>query len=133
MPILVISLLTILAGTLLLAKFKKESAGKIFSYISWFFIIVGFLLFIGFIHGGIVRIIHHECPVGGNFHKEMMIKKCGPGMPGMKEECCPEGMGMRMHGGMCTGFRGCMKHDSLKVCCEKIIKGDSVTVIVKKE
>ena len=45
MHLLAISLLTILAGTLLLAKFRKEMSGKFFAFISWFFIVAGFILF----------------------------------------------------------------------------------------
>ena len=82
MHLLVISLLTILAGTLLLAKFRKEVAGKFFAFISWFFIVVGFILFIGFIGGGICRIANDECPWQSGCQHEMMIKKCDPEMHG---------------------------------------------------
>jgi hypothetical protein len=59
MHILVISLLIILAGTLLLAKSQKDMPGKFFAFISWFFIAVGFLVFLGFVGLGIVRMSHH--------------------------------------------------------------------------
>lgn len=49
MELLPISLLAILAGTLLLAKTRKEELGKFFAFVSWFFVVVGFILFIGVI------------------------------------------------------------------------------------
>ena len=36
MRLLAIALFTILAGTLLLAKFRKDMAGKFFAFVSWF-------------------------------------------------------------------------------------------------
>jgi hypothetical protein len=143
MPLLAISLLTIFAGTLLLAKFKKEMAGKFFVYISWFFIVVGFLLFIGFIAGGIYKIKHHGFPGKHCFRHEMKMGRAHPFMQkglccpgGMKDSlCCPGGMPkeMCMHKGMCMQKPGCMMHDSLMICCPKHMKGDSVTMIIKKE
>jgi hypothetical protein len=103
MRLLVISLLTILAGTLLLAKFRKEAAGKFFSFISWFFIVTGFVLFIGVLGFGTWRVSHcgYECRPG--WRHEMMMKDwkgpmhnrwCPPGRcwaPGdsIRKKCCP--------------------------------------------
>jgi hypothetical protein len=126
MHFLAISLLSILAGTLLLVKFKKEPLGKFFAFISWFFIVVGFLLFIGFIAGGICKLSHHCCKAKTECTKEIMIKKCGPGM--MRGAGCPEGMGR----GMCAKMPGCMGHDSTMMkCCPKHMKCDTVNVEVK--
>ena len=127
MVLLAISLLTILAGTLLLAKFKKEMAGKFFVFISWFFIVVGFLLFIGFVSKGIYWSIQNGCPVKPSFRHEMMMKKFHRSMPG--NLCFPRGM----HRGMCPGSGGCMQHDSMIIRCPENMEGDSLTVIVKKE
>ncbi len=111
MHLLAISLLTILAGTLLLAKFKKEMAGKFFSFISWFFIVVGFILFIGFIAGGICKMKHHCCGTQNNCKQEMMMKNCNHGMQG--GFCSPKGMNQDM----CSGKPGCMSHERLMKCC----------------
>lgn len=86
MHLLVISLLTILAGTLLLAKTRKEALGKFFAYISWFFIVVGFLLFLGAIAGGIFRMRHHCMPIQQGWHHGYMMKECPNQM--MKGRCC---------------------------------------------
>jgi hypothetical protein len=124
MRLLVISLLTILAGTLLLAKFRKDMIGKVFVYISWFFIVVGFILFIGFIGGGICRLAHHGFPCQQN-RCEMMMKGPGPGMHG--RWCDPQCMDKGMRGPCC------MSHDSTMKCCQKHMAGDSVKVIVPKK
>ncbi len=114
MILLVISLLTILAGTLLLAKFKKEAAGKLFAIISWFFIAVGCLLFIGFIVGAICRLSCHDPNCTNKFHHEWNMGKCDHGMPG---KCAHMGMGMGMCShGMMPGC--CMTKDStMPGCC----------------
>ena len=117
MHLLPISLLAILAGTLLLAKTRKEELGKIFAFVSWFFIVVGFILFIGVI-----------C-IETNGHKsghpcckqEMMMKGCSRGMhDGM---CCPPPTGM------CKGpgekKENCMKNDSIMKICPKHAVGDN--------
>jgi len=113
MHFIAISLLAILAGTLLLAKTKKEELGKFFTYISWFFIVVGFLLFVAFVAGGICKMKHHCMGGEQGCQKEMMMKDCPPGMHG--GACCPEDMRQG-----CSGEQGkCMKHDSSnKACCE---------------
>ena len=147
MHLLAISLLAILAGTLLLAKFRKEAAGKFFMFISWFFVIVGFVLFIGFIGGGICRMAHHCCDGKAKCGQEMMMgKECSTGMM-MNKECGP---GMMHHGmccpppcmekGMCCKMMGCMKSDSMMKCspegsmkcCPKDMKCDSAKCPVKK-
>jgi hypothetical protein len=119
MHLLPISLLAILAGTLLLAKFRKEMAGKFFAFISWFFIVVGFILFIGFIGGGIYRMTHHGFPGHHNCRYEMMMKKCNHEMHG--GFCCPEGMDKKM----CWREQGCMSHDSMMKCCPGHMECDS--------
>jgi hypothetical protein len=128
MPFLVIALLSILAGTLLLAKFRKDMPGKFFSFIAWFFIVVGFLLFIGFIAGGICKMKHHCSGDYSGCKNEMMMKGCNHGMM-MKGcshgenagGCRTEGMGR----GMCPKHEGCMQHDSAMKCCPKHMKCDS--------
>jgi len=126
MHLLAIALLTILAGTLLLAKFRKEAAGKIFTLISWFFIVVGFILFIGFIGGGICRMAHHHgCCGPDRCHHEMMMKECcGSGMQG--GFCCPPGMDKEK----CCKMQGCMMKDSTMKCCTKGMKCDSSKKVV---
>ena len=126
MHLLAISLLTILAGTLLLAKFRKDMPGKIFTFISWFFIIVGFILFIGFIGGGICKMTHHGCLGHPNCRYEMMMKDCNQGMHGC---CCPQCMDK----GMCSMKPGCMPHDSMMKCCPKHVVGDTTKMPVPKK
>jgi hypothetical protein len=126
MHILAVSLLALLAGTLLLAKIKKEELGKFFTYISWFFIVVGFLLFIGFVAGGICKMSH--CCKSGKAEccQEMMMKDCGPGMHA--GGCCSPDMGK----GSCDEKGNCMHHDSIKKCCSEQKEVDTLTVIVPK-
>jgi hypothetical protein len=113
MHLLAISLLTILAGTLLLAKFRKDMPGKFFAFISWFFIVVGFILFIGSIGGGICKMTHHGFTGQHDCQSEMMMKDCDHGMKGCC--CCPEGM----YKEMCSKKPGCMSHDSTMEGCSK--------------
>jgi hypothetical protein len=120
MHVLVISLLTILTGTLLLAKFKKENPGKFFTWISWFFIVVGLGLFLHFAGFGIWRMTHQNCSGQPKFHHGMMMKKWHHEMEGIG--CCREGMDK----GMCSEKPGCMPHDSMMKCCPKHMEGDSV-------
>jgi hypothetical protein len=127
MHLLAISLLALLAGTLLLAKTRKEELGKFFAFISWFFIVVGFLLFIGFLGGGICRLVHHGFIGKPNCQQEMMMKGCDHGMQG--GICCPEGMDK----GMCSPKPGCMSHDSMMKCCSKKMAGDSTKIPAPKE
>ena len=127
MHLLAISLLTILAGTLLLAKCRKDMPGKFFAFISWFFIVVGFILFIGFIAGGICKMTHHDFPGQPNCRHEMMMKNCNPGMHG--GFCGPQGMDK----GMCPGKPGCMPHDSMMKCCPKHMECDSAKMQVLKK
>jgi hypothetical protein len=131
MHILAVSLLTILAGTLLLAKVKKDGLGKLFTYISWFFVIVGFLLFLGAIGFGVCRM--SNCCKSGNSEcrQEMMMKGCQPGMVkhGMHEGMC------RPHDdckGPCGPKPGCMKNDSTMKCCPGHMKGDSAKALPAK-
>ncbi len=114
MLLLAISLLTILAGTLLLARFRKENQGRFFICISWFFIIVGFLLFLGFIAGGICKIKNDGFPpCRKDCRKELKLNKYTPGFN--SGPCCPAGM----HKGLCRPGRYCMPHDSTLKCCPK--------------
>ncbi len=143
MHLLAISLLSILAGTLLLAKVRKELPGKLFAFISWFFIVVGFLLFLAFVAGGICRLsCHGWCGEKAGCQQEMMMKKCGPGMQGMQGKCCNPGMPGSldkscgpggMERGMCGPKPECMKHDSLMKCCPKHMAGDTAKAEVKKK
>jgi len=127
MHLLAVSLLAILAGTLLLAKTKKEELGKFFTYISWFFVVVGFILFIGFIAGGICKMSHCCKPVQSNCQHEMMMKDCQPGMHG--DKCCPaQGMGKSS----CEKMNTCMPHDSIKKCCAGQPKGDTSKMVCPK-
>jgi hypothetical protein len=130
MHVLAISLLTILAGTLLLAKFRKDNPGKFFVYVSWFFIVVGFILFLGAIAGGICKISHRDCLGKPDCRQEMMMKKCdAPGQRNLNGPCCPLGM----HKGMCPPGKGCMPNDSAAKCCPKhMMKCDSVKMQAPK-
>ena len=148
MHLLAISLLSIFAGTMLLAKTKKEELGKFFTYISWFFVVVGFLVFIGFIAGGICKMSHccksgqTECSHG------MMMKDCKAsghsGMtcaPGMCKgaccdmaKCCPEDGAMKCSPGMCKGACGdkakCCPEAGTKECCPEQKESDSTKMPV---
>lgn len=105
MHLLFIALLTILAGTLLLAKTKKEELGKFFLLISRFFIIVGFALFVLFMVGGVCWMAHHDKAGHSGYRHEMMMRHMRPGMH--EGLVCPPGM--------CKGTCGKMdmKKDSL--------------------
>lgn len=72
MHFIAVSLLTILAGTLLLAKFRKEKQGRFFIFISWFFIVVGFILFVFYGTFSISRITHPGRPGYPGFRNERM-------------------------------------------------------------
>jgi len=126
MRLLAISLLAILAGILLLAKFRKEAAGKFFSFISWFFIVVGFVLFVGFIGGAIFRLSHRGCMDRPCCRQEMMMDKWHHGMPG---GCCPD----KMYRGMCPEMKG-MPHDSMMMkCCPRHMAGDTTKMPAPKK
>jgi hypothetical protein len=127
MHLLAVSLLSILAGTLLLAKTKKEELGKFFAYISWFFIVVGFLVFVGFIAGGICKMSHCCKPGQPECRREMMMKDFHPGMQDGK--CCAPGM---MSKGSCEKNEGCMKHDSAMKCCAGHPKADTAKMCCPK-
>lgn len=119
MHLLAVSLLAILAGTLLLAKTKKEELGKFFTYISWFFVVVGFILFIGFIAGGICK-MSHCCKAGkSECSQEMIIKDYHPGM--RDGGCCQSGMSK----GCNEQKENCMQHDSAMKCCPGHSKADT--------
>ena len=117
MHLLAISLLTILAGTLLLAKFRKDMPGKFFAFISWFFIVVGFILFIGAVAGGICKMAHHCCGGRQEFREEMMMKDWDHGMKG--EKCCPGDMDKER----CCKEQGSMSQDSTMEGCSKHMEG----------
>jgi hypothetical protein len=121
MHFLAISLLAILAGTLLLAKTRKEELGKFFTFISWFFIVVGFLLFIG---GGICHFTHCCKPGPPECRQEMILKDCDRGMfPG---PCCPADKCKET----CAHKDNCMQHDSMMKNCPEHMKGDTAKIPV---
>ncbi|MCX6237121.1 MAG: hypothetical protein NTY07_06100 [Bacteroidia bacterium] len=124
MHLLFIALLTILAGTLLLAKTKKEELGKFFLNISRFFIIVGFILFLVCIAGGICMLAHHVKGGQPGFRHEMMMRHGHPGMRG--GFVCPPGM--------CKGTCGKMdmQKDSLMKCCPKKTAADTCKMSAAK-
>jgi hypothetical protein len=126
MHLLAISLLAILAGTLLLAKTKKEELGKFFTYISWFFLGVGFIVFIGFVAGGICKMSHCSKPGQAGCRHGMMMKECHPGMH--DGNCCSPGMSK----GSCEEKEICMQHDSTKKCCAGHMAGDTTKMACPK-
>jgi len=102
---------------LLLAKTRKEELGKLFAYISWFFLVVGFILFIG----NICVMTHGYKRGHSSFRHEMMMKGRSHGMyyrgHGMYYGmCCPPGM-----------QKGCcdMKNDSIMKSGTKHPEGDN--------
>jgi hypothetical protein len=149
MHFLLISLLAILAGTLLLIKTRKEALGRLFNCISWFFLVVGFALFLCFIGGSICRLAHGGRPGRPPFRHEMMMK-AGPHMmmkarphmmmnsvccpQGNTKECCPGGMvkGKGCEGAMvkgcCESGTKCMMHDSTMKNCPMHQAGDSLKI-----
>jgi hypothetical protein len=145
MHFLAISLLSILAGTLLLAKFRKEGAAKLFTCISWFFIVVGFILFIGFMAGGICKMSHCCAPGKADCRQEMMMKHqgpmngCGPMVGrGQMKPCNHEMMGgccgrPCMDKGMCAKDSKCMPDDSTMKCCDKKMQCDSAKMQMMKK
>ena len=148
MHLLAISLLTILAGTLLLAKFRKDMPGKLFAYISWFFLVVGFLLFLGAVGLGICRMTCKDYSCKAGHGHEMMMKNCNMGnMDGCKggmgkmkmqgcnmgmQGCCGSCMG-GMDKGNCCSMSGSMSHDSMMEGCPGHMKMDSTATTVQKE
>ena len=130
MHLLALALLSILAGTLLLAKVKKEALGKLFTYFSWFFLVVGFVLFLGCIAGGICKMAHHcggpgqSCPAHGMMMKDGCHDKAG-------EKCCPPGKFMTCPDG--KGM-GCPEGKGMEPCCKKgaKIEIDTVTKTIIK-
>ncbi len=84
-----LSLLAIVAGMNLLARTKIENLGKLFKFISWFVILIGFLclLFIG------IRSVMHFGGKGGH-HGMMKYGRC---MNVNQMNCCKGREGM-MHG-----------------------------------
>jgi hypothetical protein len=127
MRLLVISLLTILAGTLLLAKFRKEPLGKFFTFISWFFIVTGFILFMGSVGGGIYRMSHRGFPGRHHDGYEMRMNGFEHRMPG---RCCGP---QDMHRGMHRGNAGCFSPDSTMKCCPEFMNCDSAKIPAQKK
>lgn len=138
MHLLAISLLAILAGTLLLIKIKKDGLGKFFAFVSWFFIVVGFILFIGFIAGAICDMSHGGKIGQPGCCQEMMMKDSNQGMHGGM--CCPADKGscvnkgfQGMHDGKCcasgpgacVNMGKCMQHDSTMKTCPGHLKDDT--------
>ena len=130
MHLLVISLLAILAGTLFLAKLKKEPLGKFFTFIAWFFVVVGFLLFIGFIGGGICKMTHCYKSGHSEYRQEMMMNDFHQGIGmGMHEGIgCSQGMCK----GSCNNMEKCMKNDSTMKCCAGHHQMDTAKMPVPK-
>jgi hypothetical protein len=131
MHILAVSLLAILAGTLLLAKFRKEAAGRFFICVSWFFIVVGCLLFLGAIGFGVCR-MSHCCKSGDRECRQEMIMKGCPGE--MKEGMMHKGFCAPGHECRrpCMPARGCMKGDTTMKCCAKNTSSDSTKALPPK-
>jgi hypothetical protein len=132
MHLLAISLLAILAGTLLLIKTRKEVLGKFFACVSWFFIVVGFILFIGFLVGGICRLTHHPVPGRPGFRHEMMMNGprhvmpagiCCPGEKGKVN--CDKRLDCMQHGSMMKGCPMHLEGDSTKMPCPMHLEGDT--------
>jgi len=151
MHVLLIALVVIMAGTLLLAKVKKDGLGKFFKFISWLNIIIGFLMLILIICGGVCKMAHH-CKKGKEgkegCNKEMKMDCCKKDMKTgncffMKKFCDmdnddEDGGGrvvyiimnkdMNCDSSMmagCMNKPGCMNMpgcDTMKSCCPKIIK-----------
>jgi hypothetical protein len=118
MHLLPISLLAILAGVLLLAKTRKEALGKFFAFVSWFFVVVGFILFIG-----VICKVTNGHMTGHPCCQQEMTQQCPHGMhPGMgcppvmhQGMCCPP----EMQKGCCEKKDHCAKSDSILKTCPK--------------
>ena len=91
MHLLPISLLAILAGVLLLAKTRKEALGKFFAFVSWFFVVVGFILFIG-----VICKVTNDHMKGDSCCQQEMNQQCPHGMMHHGMGCSPG-----THQGMC--------------------------------
>lgn len=109
MLILVIGLTIIMAGTLLLIKVRKEGLGKFFSFVSWFNIILGFLMMICFLAGSICKMKNH-CKEGKQGCEQRMMNHCGKGM----DKCC------------CFSNRGCDMDDQDDMDENKAMFGDTL-------
>jgi hypothetical protein len=112
-----LALLVIYAGMKLLAQTKKEALGNLHKYVSWFLVIMGFLLLFGISCACIVRCCHQGermmeqkckmmeernfnggCQMGGQMPCMMMY-----GHGRMMEGCCGGMMNRRHHGGEMEG------------------------------
>jgi hypothetical protein len=102
-----------------LAKTKKEELGKFFTYISWFFLTVGFLVSIGFIAGGICKLSHGCLPGKSECRQENMMKDHHHGMN--EGNCYDAGMG----NGSCEKKENCSKHDSTMKCSSGCTMADT--------
>lgn len=117
-----ITLLVMIAAMHLLAKAKKETLGSLFTWITYFIILVATLILICQIARGMKRMCSHKekgmhgMMMGGMGHHMMMRGECNEEMEGC------EGMGGRMEGcegnmkcdeGMkdCKGMKGCEEED----------------------
>jgi hypothetical protein len=148
------SLLVIVAGMFLLAKTQKENLSRLFKYVSYFVIIVGFLNFFG---GGacmLMRMCMKHCAENcetkhckkSKRDKHCKMERCEQmkcEMGGMDDEKCSMMNGKKCHmeNGKCVmdGGKCCMEMEEEcaeegmgKSCCKEkmIIKKDSV--IIKK-
>jgi|SRR6185312_824389 len=141
-----LALIAIVFGMKLLAQTKKDNLGNLFKYVSWFVIVMGFLvtLCIG------CRAVMRHCCHGGE-HEMMMKKRCMMmdddncymghmgGCSNMNMMGCHHMMGgccggmMMMHGGCGNMGGGCCNmdndcdggqcHDGMKSCCKDGDKG----------
>lgn len=113
-----LALLVIYAGMKLLALTKKDSLGNLYRYVSWFIIIVGFLLVLCVAAHCVMRVCH--CGDKMMMQTDMRDGYDGRGMDGMNHhrwmmrDGCYGGM-MR---GSCDGtMRGCDGSMKDGACC----------------
>lgn len=148
MHFLFIALVVIMAGTLLLAKTKKDGLGKFFSFIAWFNIIVGFLLFIFVLCGGACMMVHH-CKYAEDGCKQTDMKchqknmKAGNcffskhfGCCGTSDENCKMIYIMSDNETTCDSMmkKDCMKECMKKPGCDSVISScHKKMIMIKKE
>lgn len=112
-----LSILTILAGLFMLAKSRKESLGKMFTFSSYAAIIGGVCLLIGGFVGGSVLLIKKGCTTNSGCY----MKACNPG-----SNCSASMSGCRMQS-MCSSMmmcgHGCQKSCGHGSCSAMAMKG----------
>jgi hypothetical protein len=92
---ILLSLLTLFAGMLLLAKTKKDSLGRFFSFISWFIIVISLGLFISYMSRGM-----YGC---------YKANKCGSSSKYCKDKPCMPG----------NCYMMCCEHNKMGMCCKE--------------